>query len=75
MCLVEFENVIVGCTVENQDRAAFRLSIFQSLPIKHRNVICQPLIEGINIAKNIYNIELVIAGGKSDRNTRPLNYN
>ncbi len=75
MCLLEFENVIVGCTVENQDRAAFRPSIFQSLSVKHRNVICQPLIEGINIAKYIDNVELVIVGGESDRNARPLNYN
>lgn len=67
--------MIVGCTVENQDRADFRLSIFQSLPIKHRNVICQPLIEDINIEKYLDNVQLVVVGGESDRNARPLNYN
>ena len=40
-----YDNVTVGCTVENQDRADYRLSIFNKLPIKHKNIICQPLIE------------------------------
>ncbi|MBY6798586.1 DUF5131 family protein [Clostridium botulinum] len=70
-----YDNVIVGCTVENQDRADFRLSIFSNLPIKHRNVICQPLIEEINIGKYLDNVELVVVGGESYRNARPLNYN
>ena len=37
-----YENVTVGCTAENQDKADFRLSIFNKLPIKHKNIICQP---------------------------------
>lgn len=55
-----YDNVIVGCTVENQDRADFRLSMFATFPIKHRNVICQPLIEEINIAEYLDNVELVV---------------
>ena len=35
-----YDNVIVSCTVENQDRADFRLKIFDSLPIKHKNIAC-----------------------------------
>ena len=70
-----YDNVTVGCTVENQDRADFRLSIFEKLPIKHRNVICQPLIEEIDIEKHLDKVELVLVGGESDRNARPLNYN
>ena len=70
-----YDNVTVGCTVESQDIADFRLSIFGTLPIKHRNVICQPLIEEINIAKYLDNVELVVVGGESDRDARPLNYN
>lgn len=69
-----YDNVTVGCTIENQDRADFRLKIFSSLPIKHKNIICQPLIEEINIAKYLDNVELVIVGGESDKNARPLNY-
>lgn len=70
-----YDNVTVGCTIENQDRADFRLKIFSTLPIKHRNIICQPLIEEINITKYLDNVELVIVGGESDKNARTLNYN
>ena len=34
-----WDNVIVGCTVENQKRADERLRIFSSLPIRHKNII------------------------------------
>lgn len=70
-----YENVTVGCTVENQDRADNRLGIFMNLLIKHKNIICQPLIEEVNIDKYLDNIELVVVGGESDKNARPLNYN
>lgn len=69
-----YDNVTIGCTIENQDRANFRLALFSNMPIKHKNVICQPLIEAINIEKYLANIELVVVGGESDKNARPLNY-
>lgn len=69
-----YDNVIVGCTVENQDRADFRLAIFDKLPIKHKNIICQPLIEKVDISEHLENIELVVVGGESDYNARVLNY-
>ncbi len=70
-----YENVTVGCTIENQEMADFRLAIFEKLPIKHKNVICQPLIEQVNIEKYLNDVELVVVGGESDYNARPLNYN
>ena len=48
-----YDNVTVGCTVENQDRVDYRLSIFNELPIKHKNIICQPLIDEINLCRAI----------------------
>jgi protein gp37 len=69
-----YDNVVVGCTIENQDRADFRLSIFDKLPIKHKNIICQPLVEEIDISKHLKGVELVVVGGESDTNARPLNY-
>lgn len=69
-----YDNVIVGCTVENQDRADFRLSIFNKLPIKHKNIICQPLIEEITLEKYLNDIKLVVVGGESDKDARVLNY-
>ena len=69
-----YDNATVGNTVENQDRADYRLSIFNQLPIKHKNIICQPLIEAINLSDYLDNVELVVVGGESDRNARPLDY-
>lgn len=69
-----YDNVTVGCTVENQKRADQRLSIFAALPLKHRNIICQPLIGAIDLADYLDGVELVVVGGESDRYARPLNY-
>lgn len=60
--------------IENQEISDFRLSIFNELPIKHKNIICQPLIEKVDIEKYLENIELVVVGGESDYNARPLNF-
>lgn len=69
-----YDNVIIGCTIENQKNADYRLSIFNKLPIKHKCIIAQPLLENINIEKYLDGIVLVIVGGESDINARPLNY-
>lgn len=69
-----YENVIVCCTIENQKNADFRLSIFQNLPIKHKCITAQPLLEMIELESYLNDIELVVVGGESDFNARPLNY-
>lgn len=69
-----YENVSVGCTVEDQANADDRLGIFSRLPIKHKNIICQPLIEPINLSAYLNDVELVVVGGESDKNARPLDY-
>lgn len=69
-----YENVTVGCTVENQETADRRLAVFDTLPIRHKDVICQPLLEGLDIEAHLEGTELVVVGGESDRNARPLDY-
>lgn len=69
-----WENVTVGCTVENQERADERLSIFRSLPIRHRQIICQPLIGPVDLSAWLDGVEAVIVGGESDRGARELDY-
>ena len=69
-----YDNVVIGCTIENQKNADYRLSIFNKLPIKHKCIIAQPLLENINIEQYLDGIELVVVGGESDINARPLNY-
>lgn len=69
-----YENVVVCCTIENQKNADYKLGIFKKLPIKHKCITAQPLIEPINLEKYLDGIELVVVGGESDRNARPLDY-
>ncbi|MGN0633511.1 MAG: DUF5131 family protein [Oscillospiraceae bacterium] len=69
-----YDNVVVCCTVENQKNADKRLSLFSRLPIKHKCITAQPLIEAINIEQYLDGVELVVVGGESDRLGRPLDY-
>ena len=50
------------------------MAMFQSLPIKHKCITAQPLIEKINIEQYLRDIELVVVGGESDYYARPLDY-
>ena len=79
VCLPEdwpegYDHVVVCCTVENQKNADHKLSIFKTLPIKHKCITAQPLLEHIEIEKYLDDIELVVVGGESDIAARPLNY-
>ena len=70
-----FDNVIVCCTIENQQRADERLSILSKLPIKHKMIIIQPMLEKIDISKYLDDsIECVVVGGESGSDVRPLDY-
>ena len=72
-----YDHVAIGCTVENQERADYRMPIFLSLPIKHRLVIVAPMIEQINLGEYLHPelIEEVSAGGESGKYARPLDFN
>lgn len=69
-----YDNVIVCCTIENQENADRKLAVLQKLPIRHKQITAQPLIEAIDIEQYLDGIEAVIVGGESDRNARPLHY-
>ena len=71
-----WDNVTICCTCENQDRTDYRLPVFLSLPIKHREVICEPMIGGINMEKYLAagGIEHVSCGGESGDNARPCDF-
>lgn len=70
-----YDNVLIGCTVENQDRADYRLPIFLSLPIKHKSIIVSPILEKVDIAMYLnHSIEEVSVGGESGALARPCNY-
>ena len=68
-----WDNVTISSTCENQDRTDYRLPILLSLPIKHRQVICEPMLEEINMEKYLSHgkIEHVTCGGESGPDARP----
>lgn len=70
-----YDNVVVCCTIENQKNTDYKLSIFNNLPIKHKRITAQPLLEELDIEKYLNDIELVVVGGESDYEARPLDYN
>lgn len=71
-----YENVTIGCTVENQKRADQRLPIFLEAPIRHKIVICAPLIDAIDLSPYLGPcIELVSVGGESGTEARVCDYN
>lgn len=67
-----YENVTICCTVENQNRADYRLPIFLELPIRHRTIIHEPMLEEIHIKPYLASgkIEGVTCGGESGPEAR-----
>ena len=64
---IGYDNVTVACTCENQKRADERLPFFLGLPVKHKTVICEPLLERVDLLPYLEGgrIDSVIAGGES----------
>lgn len=70
-----YDNVTIGCTMENQDRVDFRLPILKALPIKHKLIICEPLLEKIDLSQHLGDwVEKVVVGGESGEDARICNY-
>lgn len=44
-----WDHVYLDCTAENQKQADYRLPIYFTLPLKHYNILTEPLIEDINL--------------------------
>lgn len=70
-----YDNVVIGCTIENQHQCDARLPIFLSMPIKKRFIICEPLLGQIEFkARLTGKITYVIAGGESGNGARICDY-
>lgn len=70
-----YDNVIVCSTCETQERADYRLPILARLPLKHRQIVCEPLLEAIDLTPYLTSgVEVVTAGGESGEQARPCNY-
>lgn len=70
------DNVSFNVTCENQKRANERLPILKELPVKHKGIMCAPLIGEINISNYLVEgwIENVQADGERWRNARECKY-
>jgi protein gp37 len=69
-----YDNVNIGCTVENQALADYRLPLFISYPIKRRFVACSPLLDAIDLSAYLHGIEHVTVSGESGRDARECDY-
>ena len=70
-----YENVTICCTMENQRRTDERLPVFHDLPIRHKAIVCEPLLEAIDFRGRLGSwCEQVTVGGESGRDARILDY-
>lgn len=71
-----YDNVTICCTIENQACADHRLPIYKTTPIRHKIIICEPLLEQIDLYPYHIGewIEQVVAGGESGYNARPCDF-
>jgi len=69
-----YDNVILGCTVENQKRANQRLPVFAELPAKYKFISCVPLLEKIDLSMYLDKIKFVAVGGEIGKNARLCDY-
>ena len=69
-----YDNVYMGCTVENQELADYRLPLFISYPLKRRFVACSPLLGPIDLSPYLSHIDHVTVGGETGRAARICDY-
>ena len=64
----------IGCSIENQELADYRLPLFQSYPIKKRFIAAAPLLGAIDLSAYLGGVEHVTVGGETGREARICNY-
>ena len=69
-----YDNVYIGCSVENQATVDYRLPLFLSFPIRRRFVACTPLLEPVDLSPYLAGIKHVTAGGETGREARECDY-
>ncbi len=61
--------------MEHQDRTDFCLPIYRDAPIRHKLIICEPLLSDIDFYNCLDTwVEQVIVGGESGNRARICNY-
>ena len=72
-----YDNVTIIVTIENQKCLEKRLPLFNELPIKHKQLNCEPLLETLDFKDYLKKgaITKVTVGGESGINARPCDFN
>lgn len=70
-----WEHVTLLCTCENQRRAQERLPVFLSLPLRHREIVCEPMLGPLDLSAWLGpGVARVTVGGESGPDARPMRY-
>ena len=70
-----YDNVTICCTMESQERADYRLPIYRAAPVKHKIIVCEPLLSAVDLSPYLGAwVEQVIVGGESGREARTCHY-
>ena len=70
-----YPNVSICCTVENQAMANLRLPVFRDSPIRHKMIVCEPLLERIDLTAYLGSwVESVTVGGESGSSARTCDF-
>ena len=69
-----YTNINIGCTVEIQKVADYRLPMFLSYPIKRRFIAVSPILEAIDLSPYLRGVSHVTVSGESGRDARVCDY-
>ncbi|MGI6664314.1 MAG: DUF5131 family protein [Christensenellaceae bacterium] len=70
-----YKHISIACTIENQEIADKRLPIYLKTPIYHKSIVCEPLLEEIDLSKYLSTeIEQITVGGESGKYARVCDF-
>ena len=71
-----YENVTILCSVENQRRADDRIPAFLKLPVRHKGILCEPLLEKLVLDAYLKTGEIaqVLCGGEEGADARVCDF-
>ena len=70
-----YEHVTICCTMENQNRTDERMPIYLAAKIRHKQIICEPVLGDVDLSNYLdSSIEQVTAGGESGVQVRVCDY-
>lgn len=70
-----YPNVSICCTMENQAKTNERLPVFREAKIRHKAIVCEPLLERIDFGSALGDwVDGVTVGGESGEQARTCEY-